>query len=417
MLAHPARAAAIVAFAATAMLGTTGGKADETLKIGVLATLEGPFEPLGRDAIRGMSLALEEFDGEAGDVTIEPLVRSTDGSEDGVVAAARDLINQGAHVLIGPLTGRESLAMREFAKRVSEVTIINGASAAQDATLREPAANFFRFNADAVQWVAGLGAYAFDKKGYRRVVAIAEDYSFPYTQLMGFMVEYCGRGGRVIDKHWVSHGERDFAQLATRVSEAETDALFVALDPETAAAFLTAYWQAGGSAPVIGGSTTLTGAVLKVNGEIRPLLDGALSAMPVAEDSDSRQWQSFVARYRARYPDAGALPSIFAIAYYVNTKAVLLALDDTDGELQSGHVEFREALAELEFETPFGPVSLDENRQAIANAYIIEFDESADGALSSRVVEVVEDVDQTLGMPRDEFLALGPPGRDNPACP
>ena len=75
------------------------------------------------------------------------------------------------------------------------MTFINGASAAQDVTLREPAENFFRFNADSMQWIAGLGRYAYEEKDIRSIVSVAEDYSLPYTQLMGFMLDYCALGG------------------------------------------------------------------------------------------------------------------------------------------------------------------------------------------------------------------------------
>jgi branched-chain amino acid transport system substrate-binding protein len=392
--------------------------ADDPLIIGVLTTLEGAFEPLGRDAIRGYELAIEEFGHEAGGRQIEALIESTDGTPESVTAKARLLIDRGARILIGPLAGIESLAIREFAKEVPEVTIINGASAAQDATLRSPADNFFRFNPDSMQWIGGLGTYAYENRGIRRIVAIAEDYSFPYTQLMGFMVEYCALGGHVIAKHWVSHGAGDFDTLASTVAETETDALFVALDPDAARTFLVAYWAAGGRAAIVAGSTTLNGSLLTSNGTIRPLLDGALSALPVSESEENEAWAEFSERYQTRYPDADPMPSLFALTYYINTKALLLALEETDGELGEQHETLRNALATLRFETPLGgPVQLDENRHAVANAYIVEVDEASDGSLYHHVVEVVPNVGQTFGLPREEFLSLGPPSRDNPTCP
>ena len=71
------------------------------------------------------------------------------------------------------------------------MTFVNGTSAAQDTTLRDPAPNFFRFSTDGAQWMAGLGSYAFNDKGYKKVASLAEDYSFPYTQVFGFMAEFC----------------------------------------------------------------------------------------------------------------------------------------------------------------------------------------------------------------------------------
>ena len=76
-----------------------------SLKIGVLAPLEGAFEPLGRDALRGYELALREYEEDDGERPIEALVESTDGTPETVIAKARVLIDRGAEILIGPLRG------------------------------------------------------------------------------------------------------------------------------------------------------------------------------------------------------------------------------------------------------------------------------------------------------------------------
>ncbi len=42
--------------------------------------------------------------------------------------------------------------------------------------------------------MVGLGDYAFKTKGYKKMALIAEDYAFPYSQVQGFMTEYCKAG-------------------------------------------------------------------------------------------------------------------------------------------------------------------------------------------------------------------------------
>ena len=391
---------------------------DDSLKIGVLATLEGAFASLGQDAIRGYELALEEHAARAGERPIEALVESTDGTPDSVTAKARLLVERGASVIIGPLSGIESAAIRDFARSVPEVTFINGASAAPDATLRTPAENFFRFTPDSMQWIAGLGRHAHEQKGIRTVVSVAEDYSLAYTQLMGFMLEFCALGGRVVTKHWVSPGASDAVRLAETVARTETDALFLSLTPRAAERFLDAYGKVGGRAAIVAGSTTLNSSLLLADDAVRTLLQGAISALPVSESEDNEAWTAFSQRYRERYPDAGLAPSFFALSYYVNTKALLLALDATEGTLGDGQRLLRDALARIRFETPFGgPVSLDENRQAVASAFVVEVGAAEDGSLVQRTVRVVPEVRQTIGLSREAFLALGQPSRHNPDCP
>ena len=390
---------------------------DGSLRIGVLATLEGAFAPLGQDALRGHELAMEEHGRQAGGRPIEALVEATDGTPDSVTAKARLLIERGAGVVVGPLTGVEGIAMRDFAASVPAVTFINGASAAQDATLRAPAGNFFRFTPDSMQWIAGLGRHVYERKGIRRVVAVAEDYSLAHAQLMGFMVEFCALGGELAAKHWVSPGSSDSARLAEALAGAEADALFLALEPRAAASFLRAYGAAGGQAAIVAGSTTLSGRLLAADDTLRSLLLGAVAAQPVSEHEDNPAWAAFSQAYRARFPDAGPAPSLFALAYYVNTRALLLALDETGGRLGDGQRLLREALAGLRFETPFGgPVALDANRQAVTGNFIVEVGEAADGSLVLRTAHAVPAVGQTLGLAPDAFLSLGPPSRHNPGC-
>ena len=409
--------ASVILVAASLLIGVQANAETETLKIGVLATLEGAFEPLGRDALRGYELAMQEHEEGDGERPIEALIESTDGTPDSVVAKARLLIERGASIVIGPLAGIEGIAIRDFAKSVPEVTFINGASAAQDTTLRAPAENFFRFNPDSMQWIGGLGRYAYEEKDIHTIVTVSEDYSLPYTQLMGFVLDYCAVGGRLLARHWVSPGASDTTRLAEAVARTETDGLFLALEPRAAERFLEAYGGAGGQAAIVASSTTLSEGLLRSGDTIRPLLTGAISALPVSESDDNDDWEDLTARYRENFPEAGPAPGLFALTYYVNTKALLLALEETDGDLGDGHKDLREALAELRFDTPFGgPVALDENRQAITDTFIVEV-AAEDDVLTLQTIDVAEGVDQTLGHPRDAFIALGPPSRRNTFCP
>ncbi len=62
-------------------------------------------------------------------------------------------------------------------------------------------------------------------------------------------------------------------------------------------------------------------------------------------------------------------------------------------------------------------MSLDKNRNAIADIYLTEVVEGPDGNLLNKLVKVVPQVNQTLGIDEAEFKALGAVSRDNPSCP
>ncbi len=401
---------------ATGLTAPSLALAADSIKIGVLATFEGPFTVLGEDGMRGAQTAIDEMGGMVAGMKIDVVKGSSDASPDSAVRAARKLVEQdGVKVLVGPLSGDEGLAIKDYAKTQPDVTFINGTSAAQDTTLRDPAPNFFRFSTDGAQWMAGLGTYAYNDKGYRTVATVAEDYSFPYTQVMGFMAEFCKAGGRVPSKSWVPIGNKDYSSVIAAIPD-EVDAIYVALGGADAVNFLTQYQQAGGSAPLIGGSITVDQTILTSKGKARDVLIGTPAAGPTADTNDTPEWLAFVEAYK-KQADAFPSPSLFAHGYYVDMKATLLALDEVGGDVSDGGAKLREALSKLSFETPTGKVSLDKNRNAIADIYLTEVATGDDGNLYNKLIKVIPQVNQTLGIPEEEFLALGAVGRDNPSCP
>lgn len=407
----------IMATSAVTILSTLAmpALAQETVKMGALATLEGAFTVLGQDGIRGVELALKERNYMAGGKKIELVKGSSNGSPDSAVSATRKLVEQDkVQILIGPLSGSEGVAVKDYAKTQLQTTFLNGTSGAQETTLVSPAPNFFRFSTDGAQWSAGLGTHSF-AKGYKRVVVVAEDYAFPYSQVAGFMMEYCKAGGKVLDKHWVPIGTKDYSSVIAKLP-ANIDAVYVALGGSDAVNFLTQYEQSGGNKPLIGGTITVDQTVLGYKGKRRDSLIGTPASGPIADGNDSAGWKKFVADYKATFKDGFPSPSLFAHGYYVNTKAALDAMDAVKGDLSSNHAALRKTLSTMTLSTPTGDVKLDANRNAIANMYLTEVAKASDGSLYNKVVKVVPSVNQMLGLSKTEFDKVGIGSRSNPEC-
>ncbi|NYT84632.1 ABC transporter substrate-binding protein [Pollutimonas harenae] len=397
---------------ALASIGTAA-HAQDTLKIGVLATLEGALTVPGQDGMRGMELAMRQHNFTAGGKKIEVIRASSTGQPDTAVNAARKLVEQdNVSILIGPLSGSEGIAIKDYAKTQPNVIFVNGSSAAQETTLKDPASNFYRFSTDGAQWSAGLGTYVYNEKGYKNVAVVAEDYSFPYAQVQGFMIEYCKAGGKVTDKQWVPLGTKDYSSVIAKLPS-NIDAIYVALGGADAVNFLSQYEQSGGDKPFIGGSITVDQTVLSYKGKRRDSLVGTPAAGPTADNWDNPDWNKFVQAYRdAKFDNAYATPGLFAHAYYVNTKAVLDGLDAVNGEVS----KLGQQLATMSVETPTGPVKLDANRNGVANIFLTEVAKDDSGALYNRVVKVTPNVTQTLGLSKEEFAKMGFGTRDNPEC-
>jgi branched-chain amino acid transport system substrate-binding protein len=385
--------------------------ATNELRIGALATLLGPFTAMGEDSMRGVELAIAEFGGQLAGKRIRLVKEGSNAMPEDALNKAQTLVEQyKVDFLIGPLSGNEGIAVRDYARIQPDRVFLNGIAGAQEITLHNPAPNFFSFTMNGVQWMAGLGTYVYETQGYRRVAIVAEDYSFPYSQVGGFMIEFCRVGGTVVEKFWVPLATRDYSAVVADMPD-DIDAIYVALGGTDAINFLSQY---GGSHPLIAGSLTIDQTVLNTTGALADRLAGMASSGCIADNNPSREWQAFVQAYREKFPNGLYSPSLFAYGYYVNTKAALLALDSIDGDLSNGQVRFKNALSNLEFVTPTGPVRLDHNRQAIATVFITEVDRNEDGKLYNRLVKINPYVNNTLGMPEDEYLSIGPLTRDNP---
>jgi len=403
--------------AASAVLAT-GAVAADPIKIGFMATLEGTYTVLGEDGQRGFLMALKEANNEAGGRPIEYVVASTDASPDSAVRAARKLIEQDqVDFIIGPLSGSEGIALRDLAKEYPDMTIINGSSGAQETTYVDPSDNFFRFNMDGAQWGVGLGSYVYNDKGWEYVAAVAEDYSFAYTNFMGFAKEFCEAGGEIVERFWVPLGTKDFASVIAALPE-DVDAIYLGLGGGDAVNFLNQYQQAGGEANLIGGTIMIDGTVLNSKGRAKEALIGTPGSGPQADTWDDPKWQGFVTAYQEAFPEDQrfASPSLLATSYYNSTNAALQCINEVGGELKQGHPDFRACLAAIQLDAPNGKITLDENRQAIGTNFVIEVVETEDGNLATQMVKKVDNINQRLGMEKAAFDELGTPSRDIIAC-
>ncbi len=413
------RKALMAAVAACSLVAASSvADAQEKLRIGVMATLSGALTSGGEDGVRGVQLAAKQAGNKIAGKEVEFIITATDASPDSALRAARKLVEQDkVQLIIGPLSGSEGIAMRDYSKTVPNLVMINGSSGALETTFVNPSPNFFRFNSDGAQWMAGLGEYVFKDKNYKKISVIAEDYSFPYTQVFGFAIGYCKAGGQIAQRQWVPLGTKDFGSVIANIPD-DVDAVFLGLGGGDAVNFLNQYSQTGGKAKFIGGSIMADQTVLSSKGAAKKLLVGTPTSSGVADAWDDPRWKAFVKAYQDAFPadKRFASPSLFAANYYNAFNALKLAMEKVGGDVSDGGAKLRAELAKVELDAPNGKVKLDGNRQAIATTFITEVAELPNGDLTNRVVRTVADVNQTLGLSEAEFKAIGLPSRTNPEC-
>jgi branched-chain amino acid transport system substrate-binding protein len=271
--------------------------------------------------------------------------------------------------------------------------------------------------------MAGLGDYAYNELGWRRVVTLGDDYDFPYTQTAGFVAEFCALGGEVVERIWPPLGEEDYTSYIAQIPT-DIDGIYLSVGGSGTIAFVKQYEQLAGPLgdKIIGGSIAIDPSVL-ADPDIGPRMEGVVSGSSTNEDSTTPEYTQYVETLSTAWPDSQdelIVPvgkGLFGANWANGAEAIATALEQVNGDLSDGGAAFREALTafgEAGFESVEGPITIDENRQAIGNNYIIQATAQDDGTLVNKTLKTIPDVDQTFS---GNFSADTPtPDRENPVC-
>ena len=97
----------IGAVALAGILMSNAAWAQDKIKVGVTATLEGTYTALGVDGMGGFNAALKKYGSKAGGKELEFVIASTDATPDSAVRAVRKLIDQEHRVVGHRMDGEE----------------------------------------------------------------------------------------------------------------------------------------------------------------------------------------------------------------------------------------------------------------------------------------------------------------------
>lgn len=427
---------------------TTAPDDSEPLRLGIMGECEGAFGGFHEDVVAGATLALingagatsnspdTALDGFSGasvaGLDIELVgIGCGDDTPDTAIQEVRTLVEQeGATVVIGPLSGDEGIAIANYALDNPDVIFINGISGAQDTTLQIQAPNFFRFNGDGAQWNAGTGDILRNEAGWDTVAVIADDYGFGWTSASGFVADFCAAGGTVVSQVFPPLGTTDYSSFVQQLPDPdEVDGYFWVIGGTGTNASLEAFLNAKGdlTGDQHAGNLFFSPALAEALGtDIAGAYVGGFASLP--GDISTPEIEAYLASADAAWdtlaggltgnepgPPSTALGFGFAYGFYSGGLALVQALEEIDGDVGANQEALRGALAGLELDAPYGPITLDENRQAIVDTFVAQLvlDEES-GEIVQQTVAIVPGVDQTFG---GTYSSEGdPPERDNTPC-
>ena len=316
-----------------------------------------------------------------------------------LVEEARRLVElEGVDAVVGLFADGDSLVLQELARKHPEVIFVAW-SLPQELTLRNPAANVYRFGTDGAQDVAGLGSYAYRELGWRRAAVVGDPSPLGWQGEAAFVAEFCALGGNVTARFSTPIDLND-TKVAQALQSVDGVAALVFGGVFTGPEFLPALARAQGSPEtriVVGpygleSSTPLPAGVV-----------GASSIPPVNSTPAMRRHQTaFTKAFLGLPPGVAETP--FVLGFHDAMEGLLRGLEAAEGDLSDGRRRLREELARVRFDLPSSPVRLDRNRQAVRNVYLKRIDYEG-GKRVFRLVRVVPDVEQTFG----GLLSKSPP--------
>jgi branched-chain amino acid transport system substrate-binding protein len=438
----PAALAILVVLAATLAATVPAGKASKSaaspIKIAILSDCQGAFASNYEQDIGGAITALAQFAGvkpknpnkpsagwTGGQIGGHPLklvgIGCSNDKADTAIKETRRLMEQlGADVMIGPLSGDESVAVANYAKQHSNKTFVNGTAGAWDTTAAVKAPNFFRFNGDGIQWNAGIGDLAYRKLKWRKAAIIMDDYSFGYASGAGMIADFCAAGGNIVKRVFPPLNATDFSSYARQLPDpSKVDGYFWAVGGTGTIPSLKAFEQAHGKITankVIGNLFFFASGADK---QLGPRLNGAyvggFGSSPDLKSAAVTKYKAILDRWYKKYPPLAGKASDhaadgFTYNYYLNAWGLVKALKAVNGDISGGQKKLQTALRTTSVDGAYGKVTLDKNRQAIQDQYSYRMDVKA-GALSIVTVQFIPKVAQSFG-----GSITKPPSRTSPTC-
>ena len=429
----------LLAAAAIAASSATARSSASTIKVAVLSDCQGAFGAFDNQDLAGVVSAMSQYAGAKPVDVNNPRKGWTGGSigghpiklvgigcgndrADTAIKETKRLMEQlKADVMIGPLSGDESIAVANYAKAHRTKTFVDGSAGAQDTTLKVRAPNFFRFNGDGAQWNAGLGDLAYNKLGWRNAAVAADDYSFAWTSAAGFIAEFCAVGGKVTKRVFPPLNTTDYSSYAQQMPT-NVDGTFVAVGGAGLIPFLKAYEQAKGP---INGKKFIGNLFWGTPGQFEQLsarvsgayAGGAGTAGDLATVKAQQYSKRIIGKWFKTIPPFGAAApqaaSTFTFGYFANTWGLIKGLQAVKGDLSGGQNKLQLALRKVVLPTAYGTIKLDKNRQAIIPVYYQQLYQKS-GKLAVKTVGYIPGVDQTFG---GTFSSkTPPPGRKFPPC-
>lgn len=333
------RSVGVVAVLAVALM--SGAATAETLKIGMMGPLTGPYAADGNDIANGVRVAIEVIN-EAGGIegfdTIELITKDTACDPKQAVAAANNLINDEVVGVVGAYCSSSTIPASETLAE-EDILMLTPASTNEMVTDRGLPYMFRVCGRDDDQAPAAV-RFMKEALGAKTVFIVDDKTTYSQGLADGVAASSKEMGLEVLAHEHVNQGDKDFSAILTKAKAAAPDVLYMSLQNHSSGSLMAIQANRMG----------LDAAILSQDAMFHPNFINV--AKEAAEgvyvtfgytDESTEAYKQFADKFSAQYGDIGA----YAI-YAYDAATVLL-----NGIKQAGSTDpakIKEAIMAMDFQ-------------------------------------------------------------------
>jgi len=373
------------AFACSAALPLAAQAKDDTVKVGLILSMTGPFASTGKQLEQGARLYMAQHGDTVAGKKIELVIKDDTGAPDHSRRVAQELVVQDqVDVLGGFVLTPLALSAAKVATQSKTPTLV---MVAATSSVIDASPYFIRSSFTLPQVTIGVAEWA-PANGIKSVATLVSDYGPGIDAEKAFIERFEQKGGNVVEAIRVPMQNPDFAPFLQRVKDIKPDAVFVFLPAGVGTQFMKQFSDRGLAAA--GVKLLATGDVIEddiLNGMGDVALD-VVSSHHYSAAHPSELNKEFVQAFKNAYN--GKRPNYMAVAAYDGMNILYNALKATGGNTGD---ELLEAMKGQKFESPRGPIQIDtKTRDIVQDVYIRRVQRLDDGELYSVEFDVMKEV-------------------------
>jgi branched-chain amino acid transport system substrate-binding protein len=363
----------------TALLALTAAPvaAQDSAKIGFVATFSGPAAAIGNDMRDAFELALDHLGRKVGGLPVT-VVYEDDQQKPEVGKQKTDKLIESDRVNF--LTGYiwSNVLLASLKPAIDSQTFLISANAGPSQIAGELCSPwFFSVSWQGDQVPQAIGEYL-NQKGVKSAFLIAPNYAAGKDVIAGVKANF--KGGVAGEEYTKWPDQLDFSVELGKARAAKPEAVFAFYPGAAGIQFLTQYAQAGLKAQLPLYTAFVVDALSLPR--LGDLAVGVPGAQHWVNDLPNEANKKFVADFRAKYR---RYPSFYAAQAYDSAKLIDSAVAAAKGDLAKKEA-MRDAMRKASYASVRGPYRYGNNHFPIQNFYLQETVKDADGTFTLKTV-------------------------------